>query len=106
MNRAVLACAVMLLLATLSLAQKAVYTKAVLKELDCMGCAKKIAKKIQTVQGVKEVRVDLEARTLYIVHQPNVHPSAKLLWEAIEQADHEVEKLETPTESHTSKPKA
>lgn len=80
------------------------FTKVVLTELDCMGCAKKIAGKVTKVAGVESMRVDLDARTVYAVHKPNMTPSPKAIWEAIEQADHKPEKMETPTGTHTAKP--
>ncbi|MFO0843286.1 MAG: heavy metal-associated domain-containing protein [Gemmataceae bacterium] len=80
------------------------FTKVVLTELDCMGCAKKIAGKVTKVAGVESMRVDLDARTVYAVHKPNLTPSPKAIWEAIEQADHKPETMETPTAKHTAKP--
>jgi copper chaperone CopZ len=80
------------------------FTKVVLTELDCMGCAKKIAGKVTKVTGVELMRVDLDARTIFAVHKDNMTPSPKAIWEAIEQADHTPEKMETPTATHKTKP--
>lgn len=82
------------------------FTKVVLTELDCMGCAKKIAGKVTKVPGVESMRVDLDARTVFAMHKPGMTPSPKALWEAIEAADHQPEKMETPTDKHTAKPKS
>lgn len=83
---------------------KAVYTKVVLTEIHCMGCAKKIAKSVGKVDGVQEMRVDLEAHTIFVVHKMEKTPSPKDLWKAIEEADHTPTKMETPTQTFTSKP--
>jgi copper chaperone CopZ len=82
------------------------FTKVVLTELDCMGCAKKIAGKVTKVPGVETMRVDLDARTVFAMHKTGQTPSPKLIWEAIESADHKPETMETPTGKHTAKPKS
>jgi copper chaperone CopZ len=92
------------LLAALAQAQAPAVTKVTLTELDCMGCAKKVGKKLCAVPGVAEARVDLKARALYAIHKSGQTPSPRALWEAVEQADHSVERLDTPTGSYTSKP--
>jgi copper chaperone CopZ len=79
-------------------------TKVILTELHCMGCARGIAKKVVTVTGVSEVRADVKAKTLFIVHRPGQSPSPRGLWEAIEQANHTPQRMETPANSYTSKP--
>lgn len=110
MNKAIPGVGVVMLavLALVAQAQTAtpVTTKVELEELDCMGCAKKIAKEIHKVAGVAEVRVDLKAKTMFVVHKPSQTPSPRAVWEAIEQADHTPVKMETPTTTHTKKPKA
>jgi copper chaperone CopZ len=84
----------------------AVYTKVTLTELHCMGCAKKIASKVTKVKGVQEMRVDLDARTLFIVHKTGLTPSPKELWVAIEETEHKPEVMETPTAKHKAKPQS
>jgi copper chaperone CopZ len=81
-------------------------TKVTLKSLHCMSCAKKVAAEVYKVPGVAEMRVDLKAKMVFVVHKEGATPSPKGLWEAIEEADHEPVKMETPTATHTSKPAA
>ena len=81
-------------------------TKVELKDLHCMHCAKKIATEVHKVDGVAEMRVDLKQKLVYVVHKSGQTPSAKKLWEAIEEADHEPVKMETPTATHQKKPEA
>lgn len=106
MNRVLASVAAVALLATMAWAQTPGKTKVVLTELDCMGCAKKIATKLYKVEGVGEVRVDLESRSLFIAHKTGMTPSPKGMWEAIEQADHTPERMETPSGTLSSKPKS
>ena len=81
-------------------------TKVELKELHCLNCAKKIATEVHKVDGVAEMRVDLKQKLVFVVHKSGQTPSAKKLWEAIEEADHEPVKMETPTATHQKKPEA
>ena len=82
------------------------YTRVTLTELHCMGCAKKISGKVSAVPGVAEMRVDLKSATIWAMHKPGMTPSAKALWEAIEEADHTPTRMDTPAGSLTSKPKS
>jgi copper chaperone CopZ len=95
---------VLAVLATASAAQGPVWTKVTLTELDCAGCAKKVGKKLGAVPGVAEVRLDFKARTFFVAHKADATPSPRALWEAVEQADHAVQSMETPTATYTSKP--
>jgi Cu+-exporting ATPase len=81
-------------------------TKIELTELHCLGCARKIARKVNAVPGVAQMRADVKAKTLFVVHRPDVRPSPRALWEAVEQAGHTPTRMETPTGSYTSKPPA
>lgn len=86
--------------------QAQVYTRVILTELHCMGCAKKIAGKVAKVQGVHEMRVDLNAKTVFVMHKSGMTPSPKEVWVAIEEADHTPQVMETPTAKHTAKPQS
>jgi copper chaperone CopZ len=94
----------LVVLATAATAQSPAMTKITLTELHCAGCAKKVAKCVNAVPGVAEVRLDLKARTFFVMHRTNATPSPRALWEAVEQADHAVERMVTPTATYTSKP--
>lgn len=109
MMTASLALAVLACLAAVSDAQTPApqaYTAVVLDDIHCMGCAKKINGKVTAVPGVAEMRVDLKAKTIWAMHKQGVTPSAKALWEAVEAADHQPVKMQTPTATHTSKPQS
>lgn len=82
-----------------------VYTKVTLTELHCMGCAKRIAKKVNAVPGVAQMRVDLKAKTLYVIHKPGMTPSPRAVWVAIEEEEHTPVRMETPKGVFTEKPK-
>lgn len=82
------------------------YTRVVLTELHCMGCAKKISKQVTAVPGVAEMRVDLKVKTIWAIHKQGMNPSPKALWEAIEQADHTPTRMDTPAGTFTSKPQS
>ncbi|MFO0840931.1 MAG: heavy-metal-associated domain-containing protein [Gemmataceae bacterium] len=80
------------------------FTQVTLTELHCMGCAKKISTAVHKVSGVAEMRVDLNAKTVFVMHKAGATPSPKELWQAIETADHTPTRMVTPTATHTSKP--
>ena len=82
------------------------YTRVVLDDIHCMGCAKKISGKVTAVPGVAEMRVDLKAKTIWAMHKPGMTPSPKALWDAVEAADHTPTRMDTPAGSLTSKPKS
>ena len=82
------------------------YTRVVLEDLHCMGCAKKISKHVTAVPGVAEMRVDLKARTIWAMHRQGRTPSPKALWEAVEAADHRPTRMDTPADSYTAKPQS
>jgi len=82
------------------------YTRVTLDELHCATCAKKVSEKVVAVPGVSEMRYDLKTRTIFAMHKADRTPSPRALWEAIEQADHVPIRLDTPTASHTKKPRS
>lgn len=80
------------------------FTKVTLTELHCMGCAKNISRKVTAVAGVAEMRVDLNAKTIWAMHKPGMTPSPRGLWEAIERSAHVPTQMVTPSVTHTTKP--
>jgi copper chaperone CopZ len=80
------------------------WTKVTLEDIHCMGCARKIARKVTAVAGVAEMRVDLKAKAIWAVHKPGMTPSPRAIWEAVEAADHTPVRVDAPSGSHTSKP--
>lgn len=104
-----LALAVLAGLAAVSEAQTpapAAYTRVVLEDIHCMGCAKKISKHVTAVPGVAEMRVDLKAKAIWAMHRQGMTPSPKALWEAVEAADHKPTRMDTPAGTYTSKPQS
>lgn len=77
-------------------------TSVVVKKMHCTGCAKRIAAKLYEVRGVKEVKVDVAAKTLLVAGGENVSPRA--LWEAVEAAKDQPVRLAGPRGSFTEKP--
>ncbi|MFO0880993.1 MAG: heavy-metal-associated domain-containing protein [Gemmataceae bacterium] len=111
MNKVISLCLVLAVLAGLVAVSEAqqstqAFTRVVLDDLHCMGCAKKINRKVVAVPGVAEMRVDLKAKTIWAMHKQGMTPSPKALWEAIEQADHAAVRLDSPSGSYTSKPQS
>lgn len=108
MMTACLALAVLAGLAAVSEAQTPAppaYTAVMLDDgFCCMGCAKKVSGKVTAVPGVAEMRVDLKTKTIWAMHKAGVTPSPRSLWEAVEAADHQPVRMQTPTAVHTSKP--
>ncbi|QDU93796.1 heavy-metal-associated domain-containing protein [Lignipirellula cremea] len=86
-------CAVLMALACVAFAAdltaaepEPVWTNVKVRDMCCAGCAQKIAARLYTVRGVKEVRANVQQKTLYVAAQPNVVLSPKAIWEAVEKA--------------------
>ncbi len=87
-------------------AAEPVPTTITVPDLHCAGCAKGVTAKLSAVQGVKEVKVDLEAKTFTVTPQAQTVLSPRALWEAVEKAKKQPTKLEGPGGKFTEKPKA
>lgn len=101
----VLALTVGLVFGAPSWAAEPTVTTITIPNMDCMGCAKKIANKVYEVPGVAEVRVDLEAKKLLVTPKPKAALSPLALWAAVENAKEAPSKLAGPSGAFTSKPK-
>jgi Cu+-exporting ATPase len=77
-----------------------------IEDLDCPTCAKHVEKAVAKVTGVDSVKTDVEKQTATVVPQAGKTPSAKALWEAVEQAGFKPTKLEGPSGTFTAKPAA
>jgi copper chaperone CopZ len=77
-----------------------------IEDLDCPSCAKHVEKAVAKVAGVDSVKTDVEKQTATVVPQTGKTPSAKALWEAIEEAGFKPTKLEGPSGKFTAKPAA
>jgi Cu+-exporting ATPase len=73
-------------------------------DLHCAGCAKKVASKLLAVTGVASVQTNVEAGTATVAPKPEIAPSPRALWEAVEKAGKKPVKLEGPAGTFTSKP--
>jgi copper chaperone CopZ len=77
-----------------------------IEDLDCPTCAKHIEKAVAKVAGVDTVKTDVEKQTATVMPQAGKTPSAKALWEAVEEAGFKPTKLEGPAGTFKSKPAA
>ena len=91
-----------LLVAQSAMADEAASMTVVVKKMHCKGCAQRIARKIYEVAGVKEVRVNVEKKTLLVATTQAVSPRA--IWEAVEKGKDTPVRIEGPQGSFTKKP--
>lgn len=80
-------------------------TSITVKKMHCAGCAKKISARLYAVRGVKEVRVDMDKKTLFVVPQKAAVLSPRKMWEAVEKAKDVPIRLAGPNGTFTKKPK-
>ncbi|HVK14912.1 MAG TPA: heavy-metal-associated domain-containing protein [Gemmataceae bacterium] len=81
-------------------------TKITVPDLDCPSCAKKVVAKLQALDGVAEVKADVDSKIVTVTAKPKAKLSALSLWEAVEKGGKEVSKIEGPDGTVTAKPKA
>ena len=109
MNRRVgligLGAAAMLLAANLAYAADPLATTISVKGMHCQGCASKVVRNLQAVQGVNKAEVSAEKAVAVVIAKDNAVPSPKALWEAIEKAGYTPTKLVGPAGTFTKKPK-
>jgi copper chaperone CopZ len=74
--------------------------------MHCAGCASKVSRRLQGVSGVASAKVDPASAFAEVTTKPNVVPSPKALWEAIERAGYKPVKLVTPGGTFTKKPQS
>lgn len=73
-------------------------------DMHCMGCAKKMANKLDAVPGVAQVQANVELTTLTVTPKVQQAPSPRALWEAVEKAGYKPSKLEGPGGTFVKKP--
>lgn len=73
-------------------------------DMTCAGCAKTVTKALAAVDGVESVAVDVKAKTATVTPKAGKTPSAKALWEAVEQAEYKPTKLVAPDGTFEKKP--
>lgn len=108
LSRYGLAVAVVGLLALTGLAQSPnqYQTTITIPEMECQGCAKKIADKLYAVPGVGTVQANVQSRILLVTPRPQTAISPRQIWEAIEAAGKNPTKLQGPNGTFTTKPQA
>lgn len=77
-----------------------------IQDMHCAQCAKRISDRLQTVVGVKSVKIDIKAGTAVVTAHAAKSPSPKAMWEAVERAGFKPTKLQTASASFNTKPKA
>lgn len=82
------------------------HTTITIPEMECQGCAKKIADKVYAVPGVGTVQANVQARVLIVTPRPQSAMSPRQLWEAVEAAGKKPTKLECPAGTFTAKPQS
>lgn len=81
------------------------YTSITVEKMCCKGCARKIAGQLYVVKGVKEVRVDIEKKLVFVIPQRSVAVSPRAMWEAVEQGGDRPLRLAGPSGTFTTKPR-
>lgn len=81
-------------------------TTITIPDMECKGCANKVAKALAVVPGVGEIQTDVKVRKAVIKPKPQMTLSPRALWEALEQIHKEPSKLEGPSGTFTAKPQS
>ena len=74
------------------------------EDLHCKHCAKRLARKLFTVAGVKTVKANVEQDFAVVIPETKKTLSPLALWEAAEAAKFKVVRIETPTQTFKAKP--
>lgn len=74
-------------------------------DMDCPECAKEVAGVLGKVPGVAKVDTNPKARTVTVRPRADATPSPRALWEAVERAGYEPQRLQGPSGTFASKPK-
>jgi copper chaperone CopZ len=82
-----------------------VRTAIVVEDMHCADCAKKIARKLYAIKGVKGVRAVVKTNTATVTPETGKQPSPLALWEAVEEAGFTPVKLIGPAGEFKKKPK-
>lgn len=81
-------------------------TSIIVPDLDCNGCAKKVAAKLYAVPGVGAVSYTLEGKAVFVAPKDQQFLSPRALWEAVEKAGKHPTRLEGPGGTFTKKPQS
>ena len=80
------------------------YTWIFVDDMHCANCAKKIARKLYTVNGVVNVQASVSKNMAVITPQAGKRLSPRALWEAVESASFKPVKLQGPGGVYLTKP--
>ncbi len=84
--------------------KEALNTVIFVEDLHCKHCAKRLARKLFTVAGVKKVKANVEQDFAVVIPETKKTLSPLALWEAAEAAKFKVVRIETPTQTFNTKP--
>jgi copper chaperone CopZ len=80
-------------------------THILVKDMHCADCAKKVARKLYAVKGVKGVRAVVKTNTATVTPEKGKQPSPLAMWEAVEEAGFIPVRLAGPAGEFKEKPK-
>ena len=80
-------------------------TTITIQGMHCGGCAAKVSRQLQTVEGVSTAQADAAQANATVSPKTNATPSPRALWEAVEKAGYKPTKLVGPNGTFTEKPK-
>lgn len=103
LRTALIAAALLTFVGSLSAAEPA-WTSIAVKDMCCAGCSQKIAARLYAVRGVKEVRVDMKSKTLFVAPQQSATLSPLAMWIAVEKAKDTPLLLKGPSGTFKKKP--
>lgn len=99
------ACVVLAVAASASQAAEPAHTEVAVEKMCCKGCAQKIASKLYTVRGVKEVKVNIPKKLVFVIPTQSTTLSPKAVWEAVEAGEDTPIRLACPQGTFTQKPR-
>ena len=74
------------------------------EDMHCKHCAKRLARKLFAVAGVKKVKANIEHDFAVVIPETKKTLSPLALWEAAEAAKFKVIRIETPIQTFETKP--
>ena len=84
--------------------KEALNTVIFVEDLHCKHCAKRLARKLFTVAGVKTVKANVEQDFAVVIPETRKTLSPLALWEAAEAAKFKVIRIETPIQTFETEP--
>ena len=84
--------------------KEALNTVIFVEDMHCKHCAKRLARKLFAVAGVKKVKANIEHDFAVVIPETKKTLSPLALWEAAEAAKFKVIRIETPIQTFETKP--